>query len=242
MNEYTFPASPSAAFPEAWLHYCAPSLGTAVAAAEANVAALAQDGATVYPAPALRYRALAMPPAAVRVVILGQDPYHGEDMCNGVMQPQAVGLSFSVPAGMRPPPSLRNMGKELLADTGETLGSGDLSHWAAQGVLLLNTGLTVTRDQPASHKKVGWHQVTDLIIGALGRDDVPRVFILWGAHAQAKAELIAAHHAVISSAHPSPLSASRGFFGSRPFSRANAFLQLQGQPPLVWGSPFALGA
>lgn len=228
-------------FPQAWLDFCGPALAAAVARAEAAVAAIEQD-AVVFPAPALRYRALEMSPSEVRVVILGQDPYHGEDLCDGRLQAQAVGLSFSVPPGMRPPPSLRNISKELASDVGAHLAAGDLSHWAAQGVLLLNTGLTVTQGQPASHKHVGWHQVTDLLIAALGQSDQPRAFVLWGAHAQAKAELIGPQHCVISSAHPSPLSARRGFFGSCPFSQINRFLVAQGKAPIEWGSDFRLQA
>lgn len=220
-------------FPQAWLDFCASPLAAEVAQAEAAVAALPSN-TVVYPAEAQRYRALELAPADVRVVILGQDPYHGEDMCAGQQQPQAVGLSFSVPAGMPLPRSLRNIAKELATDVGVQLGDGDLSGWAAQGVLLLNTGLTVTRGEAGSHKQLGWHRVTDRIIEALGQSTTPRVFILWGAHAQAKRDLIGSQHCVIESAHPSPLSARRGFFGSRPFSRANAFLQQHGQLPIRW--------
>lgn len=221
------------AFPEHWLDFCAPSLHDAVMAAELRVAA-AETTEVIYPERSLRYRALAMRPEEVSVVILGQDPYHGEDACHGSLLPQAMGLSFSVPEGMRAPPSLKNIAKELETDVGARLDSGDLSHWAAQGVLLLNTGLTVRKGEAGSHKKFGWHAVTDSIIAALGASAQPRVFILWGAHAQAKRELIGSQHCVIESVHPSPLSVHRGFFGSKPFSKANAFLRQQGRPEIAW--------
>jgi uracil-DNA glycosylase len=220
-------------FPRPWLDFCDAGLFDAVTAAEARVAA-AEAVSVVFPERALRYRALEMPPEAVSVVILGQDPYHGEDLCHGRLLPQAMGLSFSVPEGMPPPRSLRNIAKELAEDVGAQLDSGDLSRWAAQGVLLLNTSLTVNQGAAGSHKDYGWHAVTDLIIGALGRSAAPRVFILWGAHAQTKRGLIGAQHLLIESAHPSPLSARRGFFGSKPFSRANAFLRQQGRPEIAW--------
>jgi uracil-DNA glycosylase len=220
-------------FPQHWLDFCGPVLSDEVACAEARVAAV-EASETIYPPRDLRYRALAMPPDAVSVVILGQDPYHGEDACHGSLLPQAMGLSFSVPEGMKAPPSLKNIAKELESDVGARLQSGDLSHWAAQGVLLLNTGLTVRKGEAGSHKKFGWHAVTDHIIGALGASALPRVFILWGAHAQAKRALIAPQHCVIESVHPSPLSVHRGFFGSKPFSKANAFLRQQGRPEISW--------
>jgi len=220
-------------FPRHWLDFCGPELGAAVARAEARVAAV-EASETVYPPAGLRYRALGMRPEEVSVVILGQDPYHGEDACQGSLLPQAVGLAFSVPEGMRAPPSLKNIAKELESDVGARLASGDLSHWAAQGVLLLNTGLSVRKGEAGSHKGFGWHAVTDHIIAALGASALPRVFILWGAHAQAKRSLIAPQHCVIESVHPSPLSAHRGFFGSRPFSKANEFLQRHGRSEIRW--------
>lgn len=220
-------------FPHHWLDFCAAPLHDAVMAAEARVAA-AEAAAVVYPERALRYRALAMAPADVSVVILGQDPYHGEDACKGSLLPQAMGLSFSVPEGMPAPRSLRNIAKELESDIGARLDSGDLTRWAEQGVLLLNTSLTVSKGEAGSHKDFGWQLVTDHIIRALGESSQPRVFILWGAHAQAKRGLIGAHHCTIESAHPSPLSARRGFFGSQPFSRANAFLRQQGRQEIAW--------
>jgi uracil-DNA glycosylase len=220
-------------FPRHWLTFCGPQLTADVARAEARVAAV-EGSETIYPPAALRYRALEMQADEVSVVILGQDPYHGEDACHGSLLPQAMGLSFSVPEGMRAPPSLKNIAKELESDVGARLSSGDLSHWARQGVLLLNTGLTVRKGEAGSHKGFGWHAVTDHIIAALGASSQARVFILWGAHAQAKRALIGAHHCVIESPHPSPLSAHRGFFGSKPFSQANAFLRQQGRAEIRW--------
>jgi uracil-DNA glycosylase len=220
-------------FPKQWLDFCEPRLAQDVAAAEARVAAV-ESSETIYPVRGQRYRALAMPPEEVSVVILGQDPYHGEDACHGSLLPQAMGLSFSVPEGMPAPRSLKNIAKELESDVGSKLDSGDLTRWTEQGVLLLNTSLTVRKAEAGSHKDFGWQAVTDHIIAALGQSPQPRVFILWGAHAQAKRGLIGPQHLIIESAHPSPLSAHRGFFGSRPFSRANAFLKQHGRPEIRW--------
>ena len=167
--------------------------------------------------------------ADTRVVILGQDPYHGEG--------QAHGLCFSVLPGIQSPPSLHNIYKELKADLGCTPPShGCLVEWATRGVLLLNTTLTVRAGQPASHKGKGWEIFTDAVISLLNRAEHPIVFILWGAHARSKKALITnPHHAIIESAHPSPLSASRGgFFGTRPFSRANEFLIANQREPIDW--------
>ena len=181
-----------------------------------------------FPPPHQRYRALALlPPSAVRVVILGQDPYHGDG--------QAHGLAFSVPTGVRLPPSLRNIYKELAADLGAPPAPhGDLSSWVEQGVLLLNTALSVAPGLPGSHAE-HWQQLTAQIIAALGASEESRAFILWGAHAQRiAAGKIGAQHLVIESAHPSPLSARRGFFGSKPFSRVNAWLLSRGELPVTW--------
>ena len=157
-----------------------------------------------------------------KVVILGQDPYHGEG--------QAHGLAFSVREGMRFPPSLVNIFKELEADLGCPYpSSGDLTPWAKEGVLLLNTTLTVKEKTPLSHKDKGWETLTDSIIKVLAQKESPLVFILWGANARAKkAYLKDTPHLIIESAHPSPLSAHRGFFGSKPFSKCNAFLKSVG--------------
>lgn len=165
---------------------------------------------------------------ATKVVILGQDPYHGEG--------QAHGLAFSVHEGMRFPPSLVNIFKELEADLGCPYpSSGDLTPWAKEGVLLLNTTLTVKEKTPLSHKDKGWETLTDSIIKVLAQKESPLVFILWGANARAKkAYLKDTPHLIIESAHPSPLSAHRGFFGSKPFSKCNAFLKSVGQEEIDW--------
>ena len=163
-----------------------------------------------------------------KVVILGQDPYHGEG--------QAHGLAFSVREGMRFPPSLVNIFKKLETDLGCPYpSSGDLTPWAKEGVLLLNTTLTVKEKTPLSHKDKGWETLTDSIIKVLAQKESPLVFILWGANARAKkAYLKDTPHLIIESAHPSPLSAHRGFFGSKPFSKCNAFLKSVGQEEIDW--------
>lgn len=164
----------------------------------------------------------------VKVVILGQDPYHGEG--------QAHGLSFSVKPGVRIPPSLLNIYKELKADLGcEIPNHGYLKEWAEQGVLLLNTGLTVRKSQPDSHRKIGWTYFTDRVMEVLNDKHEPIVFILWGNHAKAYKRFINNNrHHIIESPHPSPFSANRGFFGSKPFSRANKFLQDNNIEPIDW--------
>lgn len=166
--------------------------------------------------------------ADLRVVILGQDPYHGPG--------QAHGLAFSVTDGVPPPPSLRNVFAELVDDVGcQSPPSGDLSAWASQGVLLLNTSLTVRGGAAGSHQNKGWERFTDRIIATAAAKPEPVVFILWGASAQKKRPLIeGGHHVVITSPHPSPLSAHRGFFGSKPFSRANAALAEAGRQQVDW--------
>ena len=190
-------------------------------------------GKAVYPPRGTRLAALALTPLdQVRCVILGQDPYHGAG--------QAHGLAFSVQAGVRPPPSLVNIYKELEADLGlPRAATGDLTPWARQGVLLLNNTLTVEAGLAGSHAGRGWDAITDAAVAAVvGRTD-PTVFILWGSHAKKKASRIPAlsrsgRHLVLTSAHPSPLSAHNGFFGSRPFSQANAFLQEHGRGVIDW--------
>lgn len=163
----------------------------------------------------------------VKVVILGQDPYHGEG--------EAHGLSFSVHDDVRRPPSLNNILKELYNDVGVIRNGNELTDWAKQGVLLLNSVLTVVKDTPLSHKGKGWEIFTDNVIRYLNDREKPIVFILWGSYARSKKELITnKNHFIIESAHPSPLSASRGFFGSRPFSRTNAFLEKNGIPKINW--------
>jgi uracil-DNA glycosylase len=186
----------------------------------------------VYPPADEVFAALHLTPyAEVKVVILGQDPYHGPD--------QAHGLCFSVRRGVPPPPSLQNIFKELEADLGITPpGHGCLDHWARQGVLLLNASLTVRQGRAASHQGKGWENFTDEVLRAV--DDKPErvVFILWGASARKKKALVdRSRHVVIESPHPSPLSASSGFFGSRPFSRANAALVEAGRTPVDWAIP-----
>lgn len=197
-----------------------------------HVDAQVRAGVEVYPARPLR--ALEnLRPEQVRVLILGQDPYHGPG--------EAEGLAFSVADGVRIPPSLRNIRTELAADLGLALpASGSLRAWVDAGVLLLNTSLTVERDRPASHARLGWAALTDALIDRVAAQVQPKVFMLWGAHAQAKAARIAAAtapHRVLASNHPSPLSARRApvpFLGSRPFSAANAWLSQHGGAPVDW--------
>lgn len=167
----------------------------------------------------------------VKVVIVGQDPYHGPD--------QAHGLSFSVQPHVKTPPSLRNMYKELEADLGfSPVDHGYLQAWADQGVLLLNTVLTVRKKEPASHRGQGWELLTNEIIEQLNKREEPIVFVLWGKHAQSKLSLIDANkHFVIQSAHPSPFSAHRGFLGSRPFSKINQWLEHRGVQSINWQLP-----
>lgn len=163
-----------------------------------------------------------------KVVIVGQDPYHGEN--------QAHGLSFSVQKGVKLPPSLQNIYKELESDLGiPPKSDGDLTGWAKQGVLMLNAVLTVEKDKAASHRNLGWEPMTDYIIKLLNKKDEPVVFILWGNFAKEKAKLIKnPKHYIIISPHPSPLSAYSGFFGSKPFSKTNDFLVKNRIPPIDW--------
>ncbi|RKD68117.1 uracil-DNA glycosylase [Sinobaca qinghaiensis] len=166
-----------------------------------------------------------------KVVILGQDPYHGPN--------QAHGLSFSVQPKVKTPPSLQNIFKELEEDLGlEPPGHGYLKKWADEGVLLLNTVLTVRKAEANSHKNKGWETFTNEIIKRINEKEDPVVFLLWGKHAQSKQELITnSHHMIITSAHPSPFAAHRGFFGSKPFSRTNTFLKKAGRPEIDWSIP-----
>ena len=221
-----------AAIPESWRAALAPALG-AMHAADAWVAGEEAAGKLVYPPRDCRMRAFELTSLEhVRVVILGQDPYHGPG--------QAMGLCFAVPEGERVPPSLANIYKELEGDLGIPRPAlGDLSAWARQGVLLLNTSLTVEHGKAGSHAGRGWEAVTDAAVAAIAARAEPSVFMLWGSHAQAKAERIpglgeGTPHLVLRSAHPSPLSAYRGFLGSRPFSRANAFLEAHGRGTIDW--------
>jgi len=187
------------------------------------------EGKRIYPPGNEIFRAFELTPFDdVKVVILGQDPYHGPG--------QAHGLSFSVAAGVQPPPSLRNIYRELEADLGISHpGHGNLEGWARQGVLLLNSCLTVQEGQAGSHQGKGWELFTDEVIRCLNDDRQNLVFILWGRKAQDKGtEIDRSRHCVLSSVHPSPLSASNGFFGSKPFSQANAYLEETGQKPVDW--------
>ncbi len=200
------------------------------AALQSFLGARRAQGATIYPPEPLRALQLT-PPDQVRVVVLGQDPYHGPG--------QAEGLAFSVAPGVKPPPSLRNMFQELQRDLGlPAPANGSLVRWAQQGVLLLNTCLTVEDGQPASHAKRGWESLTDRLIERCSAAGQPKVFLLWGAHAQKKAVLIdAGRHLLLFANHPSPLSARRGplpFIGCGHFSQANAWLVRQGIPAITW--------
>lgn len=192
-----------------------------------------QAGKTIYPPRGQRLAALAATPLdRVRVVILGQDPYHGPG--------QAHGLSFSVQDGVKVPPSLVNIFKELESDLGiPRPQTGNLTPWARQGVLLLNNTLTVEAGQAGSHAGRGWDAITDACVEAVAANGLPTVFVLWGSHAKKKAGRVrglgaAEHHLVLTSPHPSPLSAHSGFFGSRPFSQANAFLERNGRGVIDW--------
>ena len=189
-------------------------------------------GRTIFPPQGAWFRALALTPLdKVRVVILGQDPYHGPG--------QAHGLCFSVPPGVRPPPSLSNIYKELGRDLGLPRPQhGFLEHWARQGVLLLNSVLTVEIAKAASHSKKGWEPFTDAIIAQVNDKAEPVVFMLWGAYAHKKAANVdSRRHLVLKAAHPSPLSAHNGFLGCKHFSQCNAFLVKNGFPPIDWTLP-----
>lgn len=186
----------------------------------------------IYPAQPDWFAALhAVAPESVRVVILGQDPYHGAG--------QAHGLSFSVPLGIKPPPSLANIYKEIARDLDITPPQhGNLAAWAAQGVLLLNSVLTVEQDKAGSHRKRGWERFTDALISRLSASQTGVVFLLWGSYAEAKAGLIdPQRHCVLTSPHPSPLSAYRGFLGNGHFSAANRYLLSQGKSAIDWRLP-----
>lgn len=183
----------------------------------------------IYPPRNYIFNALKLTPySKVKVVIVGQDPYHG--------QGEAHGLSFSVQKGVKLPPSLKNIYKELYNDLNIIEPNyGDLTSWAKEGVLLLNSSLTVIKDTPNSHQKIGWSNLTDYIIKVLNAKEEPVVFILWGAFARSKKAFINnKKHLIIESAHPSPFSANYGFFGSKPFSKANQFLKENGIEPINW--------
>jgi uracil-DNA glycosylase len=187
---------------------------------------------TVFPPEKDVFNALKLvAPDEVRVLLLGQDPYHDDG--------QAHGLAFSVRPGIKPPPSLANIFAELKSDLGcHTPNNGYLVPWAKQGVLLLNAVLTVRAHQPNSHKNQGWERFTDAVIRTVNSRPEPVVFVLWGGYAQKKVPLVdTARHSIVQSAHPSPLSARNGFFGSKPFSKINAALQAAGKPAIDWQLP-----
>lgn len=191
-----------------------------------------EAGKRIFPAGSNWFRALDLTPLdRVRVVILGQDPYHGPG--------QAHGLCFSVPEGVRPPPSLVNIYKELESDLGIPRPEhGFLEHWARQGVLLLNSVLTVEMGLAASHRDRGWEQFTDAVVRLVNQKDEPVVFMLWGSYAQKKASFVdTSRHLVLKAPHPSPLSAHSGFLGCRHFSKANAFIESRGLAPIDWALP-----
>lgn len=187
------------------------------------------QGKVIYPPGPLIFNAFDKTPFdKVKVVILGQDPYHGPK--------QAMGLSFSVPKGIPEPPSLVNIFKELQDDVGIPIPKdGDLTPWALQGVLLLNASLTVRAGEPMSHSKIGWHTFTNCVIQTLSNNKEHIVFLLWGKFAQEKVELInTKKHHILKAAHPSPLSAHNGFFGCRHFSKTNTYLMKQNLDPIDW--------
>lgn len=207
-----------------------------MAALRAYLVAEKAAGKRIFPASAHWFRALDLTPLEeVRVVILGQDPYHGEG--------QAHGLCFSVRPGVRTPPSLANIYKEMEADLGiPRAPHGFLEHWARQGVLLLNAVLTVEMGRAAAHQGQGWERFTDAVIRLVNARAEPVVFLLWGSHAQKKAAFVdsierGGRHLVLRAPHPSPLSAHSGFFGCRHFSKANAFLTAHGHKPIDWALP-----
>lgn len=193
-------------------------------ALQAHIEASESD---VYPPIEDRFKAYELTPYdKVKVVILGQDPYHQKN--------QAMGLSFSVHPGVKLPKSLINIYKELESDLGISKLTGDLSMWAKQGVFLLNTLLSVEDSKPLSHQNMGWEIFTDKTISLLSQREKPMIFVLWGKNAGLKKELISSHHVILEAPHPSPLSAYRGFFGSKPFSTINQILQNWGEEPIDW--------
>lgn len=226
-------AANSDAIPDSWRTVLEPVLASAKSRALGGfLKAEEAAGRAIYPPRGTRLAALELCPLdAVKVVILGQDPYHGPG--------QAHGLSFSVQDGVRVPPSLVNIYKELESDLGlPRAQSGNLSGWARQGVLLLNAALTVEDGKPASHQGKGWEEITDAVVAAVAAKPEPCVFLLWGNHARKKAlsvpGLMTSHHLVLTAPHPSPLSAHSGFLGCKHFSQANAFLESKGRGGVDW--------
>lgn len=224
----------SDAIPASWRAALEPVLASAKSRALGGfLKAEEAAGKAIYPPRGSRLAALALTPLdAVKVVILGQDPYHGPG--------QAHGLSFSVEPGVKVPPSLNNIYKELAADLGLPVPAhGDLRSWARQGVLLLNAALTVEDGKPTSHQGKGWEEITDAVVAAVAAKTEPCVFLLWGNHARKKAAKITglgkgSHHLVLTAPHPSPLSAYAGWFGSKHFSQTNAFLETKGRGAIDW--------
>jgi uracil-DNA glycosylase len=222
------------AIPESWRTALEPALA-ASAGLETFLADEERSGKTIYPPRDAWLRAFELTPLeAVSVVILGQDPYHGAG--------QAHGLAFSVPNGIKKPPSLVNIHKELASDLGCAVPShGNLEHWARQGVLLLNNALTVEDGRAGSHQGKGWEALTDATVAAVATAPRPSVFMLWGKPAQTKVGrvggLAAGRHLVLAAPHPSPLAAYRGFLGCRHFSQANRFLEACGRTPIDWALP-----
>lgn len=224
----------SDAIPASWRAALEPVLASAKSRALGGfLKAEEAAGKAIYPPRGSRLAALTLTPLdAVKVVILGQDPYHGPG--------QAHGLSFSVEPGVKVPPSLNNIYKELAADLGLPVPAhGDLRSWARQGVLLLNAALTVEDGKPTSHQSKGWEEITDAVVAAVAAKTEPCVFLLWGNHARKKAAKInglgkGSHHLVLTAPHPSPLSAYAGWFGSKHFSQTNAFLETKGRGAIDW--------
>jgi uracil-DNA glycosylase len=225
--------SATIALPESWKAPLLPELeADYMARLEAFLLGEKAAGKQIFPDSEEWFRALELTPLEkVRVVILGQDPYHGPG--------QAHGLCFSVQPGVRPPPSLVNIYKELQTDLGISRPHhGFLEHWATQGVLLLNSVLTVEMTKAASHRGKGWEKFTDAVIRLVNAKADPVVFMLWGNYAQKKADFVdSARHLVLKAAHPSPLSAHNGFLGCRHFSQCNAFLEGKGLAPIDWALP-----
>lgn len=227
----------SDAVPESWRAALAPVLAEKASRALGGFLGMEEAaGKRIYPPRGTRLRALELTPLdQVKVVILGQDPYHGAG--------QAHGLAFSVAHGVRVPPSLVNIYKELESDLGVPRADhGNLENWARQGVLLLNNSLTVEEGRAGSHQKMGWEPITDAVVAAVAAREEPTVFMLWGSHARNKAMRVpglmnaqeTGRHLVLTAPHPSPLSAHSGFLGCRHFSQANAFLEAKGRGAIDW--------
>lgn len=219
--------------PESWRPVLEPVLATREARRLGGFLQAEEDaGKRIYPPRGTRLRALELTPLdKVKVVILGQDPYHGPG--------QAHGLCFSVQPGVKAPPSLVNIYKEITDDLGiPPPNHGNLEHWARQGVLLLNNSLTVEEGRAGSHQNLGWEAITDAAVAAVAQREEPSVFMLWGSHARRKAErvpgLMNGRHLILTAPHPSPLSAHSGFFGCRHFSKANEFLEAKGRGAIDW--------